>query len=46
MPTLMMNAPAIADKQMKPTFNPAVPLAKGGISQLVLPPKPNMVKMP
>lgn len=47
MPTVMFNTPLVAEKAIKPQpFVPALPLAKGGINLMVLPPKPALVKMP
>ena len=48
MPSLMLNAPIIAQKVFKsqPILAPEIPLAKGGINPLALPPKPSLIKMP
>lgn len=47
MPSLVFNAPVIAEKVFKqPTISAEIPLARGGINQLTLPPKPALVRMP
>lgn len=47
MPSLVFNAPVIAEKAFKqPTIAAEIPLARGGINQLTLPPKPALVRMP
>lgn len=48
MPSLVVNAPIIAEKIFKqqPIIAPEIPLARGGINPLSLPPKPLLVKMP
>jgi hypothetical protein len=48
MPSLMLNpSTTYVDKSTKPIIiAPDIPLARGGINPLSLPPKPNMIKMP
>jgi hypothetical protein len=47
MPSLVFNAPIIAEKAFKQQpVATEIPLAKGGINLLVLPPKPSLIKMP
>lgn len=47
MPSLVFNTPLIAEKVFKqPIIVSEIPLAKGGINPLTLPPKPALIKMP
>jgi hypothetical protein len=46
MPTLVFNAPIIAEKAFRQQPIADIPLAKGGINPLTLPPKPALIKMP
>lgn len=47
MPSLVFNAPIIAEKAFRQQPIVAdIPLAKGGINPLALPPKPSLIKMP
>jgi splicing factor 3B subunit 4 len=48
MPSLMFNAPIVAEKAFKQQtlVTPDIPLAKGGITQVAMLNKPSMIKMP
>lgn len=47
MPSLVFNAPIIVEKAYKqPSIGAEIPLAKGGINPLNLPPKPALIRMP
>lgn len=46
MPTLVFNAPLVAEKAYRHQPISDIPLARGGINPLAVPPKPSLLKMP